>query len=325
MFAEAIETILRDHGTPEVVRAIEAGEEPSGLWGALADAGFLELMTPADAGGGGLGWAELYPVLVQFGRHAQPVPAAQAIVARALLPPAQAPAGLLTLAPRLERLAGGALACPLVPFGQSVTFVLAGDDRGWLVLDARLAHRTLAGVPGSALASLAWGGSSTPWAAGDSPLPGLRSAGLALHAALIAGALARVLELTLQHCRDRSQFGRPVGAFQAVQQQLAMMAEQVAAASIAASLAFPPGREPPSLLSAAVAKARTSEAAQSVAATAHALLGAMGVTAEHDLQLYTRRLHEWRMACGAEDFWHRYIARAVLAGQDTAAAFIQRL
>lgn len=325
MFVEAIETILRDRHTPQVVRTIEAGGDPSDLWSALADPGFLELMTPADAGGGGLGWAELYPVLVQFGRHAQAVPAAQAIVARALLPAGQAPAGLLTLAPALERLASGAVACPLVPFGQTATFVLAGDDQGWLVLDARRAHRTPAGVRGSPLASLAWDDCAATWAAGDGPLQGLRSAGLALHAALIAGALARVLELTLQHCRDRSQFGRPVGAFQAVQQQLAVMAEQVAAAALAAGLAFPPGREPPTLMAAAVAKARTSEAAQSVAATAHALLGAMGVTAEHDLQLYTRRLHEWRMACGAEDFWHRHVGRAVLAGQDTAAAFVQRL
>jgi hypothetical protein len=45
------------------------------------------------------------------------------------------------------------------------------------------------------------------------------------------------------------------------------------------------------------------------------LHGAIGVTAEYDLQLYTRRLHEWRMADGSEAFWNRMVGNAVLAQQ----------
>lgn len=323
MFTEAIEAILRDHGTPQAVREIEAGGSPAVLWNALSDAGFLELMTSPDAGGGGLDWDEVYPVLVQFGRHAAAVPAAQAIVARALLPEGTAPHGLLTIAPKLERLPGGALACPLVPFGQGAQAVLAGDDQGWWLLDAQPAQRVGTGVAGSQTASLVWREGPVALASGRQPLPGLQSSGAALHAALIAGALARVLELTVRHCLDREQFGRAIGAFQAVQHQLAVMAEHVAAASMAASLAFPPGREAPRLMAAAVAKARTSEAAQWVAATAHALHGAIGITADHDLQLYTRRLHEWRMAHGSEDYWHRGIGLTLLASNESAASLAQ--
>jgi alkylation response protein AidB-like acyl-CoA dehydrogenase len=76
-------------------------------------------------------------------------------------------------------------------------------------------------------------------------------------------------------------------------------------------------------MASAVAKARASEAAQWVAAAAHALHGAIGITADHDLQLYTRRLHEWRMAHGSEDHWHRRIGVALLESADSAAAFAQ--
>ncbi|WP_325342676.1 acyl-CoA dehydrogenase family protein [Xylophilus sp.] len=57
-------------------------------------------------------------------------------------------------------------------------------------------------------------------------------------ALLPAGALGQVLGLTLQYANDRSQFGRSIGKFQAIQHQLAEMAEHVAAVRIAAATAF---------------------------------------------------------------------------------------
>ncbi len=72
-----------------------------------------------------------------------------------------------------------------------------------------------------------------------------------------------------------------------------------------------------------MAKARASEAAPLVADTAHALHGAIGITEEYDLQLYTRRLHEWRMAHGAESHWHRVVGEQVLASAGTLAEFVR--
>jgi alkylation response protein AidB-like acyl-CoA dehydrogenase len=62
----------------------------------------------------------------------------------------------------------------------------------------------------------------------------------------------------------------------------------------------------------ACAKARTSEAAVAAAAIAHAVHGAIGVTEEHDLQLYTRRLWAWRLDFGTEAYWAGVIGRRVL-------------
>jgi Putative acyl-CoA dehydrogenase len=95
------------------------------------------------------------------------------------------------------------------------------------------------------------------------------------------------------------------------------MAQHVAAAGIAAELAFAGDGPFPARMPVAIAKARTSMAVPLVAAAAHALHGAIGVTEEYDLQLYTRRLHEWRMADGSEAYWNRLAGQALLAQPQT--------
>ncbi|BDB23940.1 acyl-CoA dehydrogenase family protein [Cupriavidus sp. P-10] len=314
MFIEAIEDILRDHATPAALRAIEAGASPAPLWAALADAGFLELMAPEAAGGAALSLPAVAPIFTAFGRHAVPVPAAQSIAARALLAPTgrQAPAGMITLAGQCVRATDGTITAPLLPFGTLADWVLANVEGGMLLLDASLARRQPTGVRGSLVATLTWPVQDLPGPVGDHG-ERVRDFSAAIHAAAIAGAMGRVFDMTLQYCNDRAQFGKSIGKFQAVQHQLSVMAQHVAAAGIAAELAFAGDRGTPARMPAAIAKARTSTAVPLVAATAHALHGAIGVTEEYDLQLYTRRLHEWRMADGSEAYWNRILGQSLLA------------
>jgi len=324
MFAEAIEDILRDQCTPGVVRAIEDGGPAQPLWDAIAGAGFLDLLASEDAGGAALPLPELFPVLVHFGRYAVPVPAAQAIAARALVGSGVTlPLGLLTLAPALQRVAGGEVVAPLLPFGMVAQHVLAADGDQLVLLDAAHARRVASGIARSQLATLTWRDSGSALSI-DGDGASLAALGAAVHAALLAGAMARVFEMTLQYCNDRVQFGKSLGKFQAVQHQLSVMAEHVAAAGIAAEAAFQTTGRTPLLLPAAMAKARTSEAAVSVANTAHGLHGAIGITDEYDLQLLTRRLHEWRMAHGSESYWNRLIGEQVLAADVTLCEFVRR-
>lgn len=130
----------------------------------------------------------------------------------------------------------------------------------------------------------------------------------ALHAALIAGAGARVLQMSLDHAQQRVQFGKPVGSFQAVQHQLAVMAEQACAARMAAQLAFSSSGHLPHPLLAAMAMSVAGEAAAVLASAGHAVHGAIGVTAEYDLQLYTRPLRAWRTAAGSPSYWAQQVA-----------------
>ncbi|NVE94997.1 acyl-CoA dehydrogenase [Altererythrobacter sp. JGD-16] len=138
-----------------------------------------------------------------------------------------------------------------------------------------------------------------------------------LYAAQIAGAASRVLDMSVAYANEREQFGKPIGRQQAVQQQLAVMAEEAVAVRLAVENAVG-GGSAPDFLSAASAKTIASRYAASIAAIAHAVHGAIGISAEYDLQLYTKRLQAWRLAQGAEAHWDEQIGRAVLANQASA-------
>ncbi|KRB68006.1 acyl-CoA dehydrogenase family protein [Noviherbaspirillum sp. Root189] len=326
MFVEAIEDILKDQCTPAAVRAIEAGGSPDALWNAVTEAGFLELLASEEHGGAGLALAELFPILTTLGAYAMPVPLAQSIAARAVLAArTEIPSGMLTFAPALRRMENGRLICPLVPYGAIANHVIAQDGERVLVLPGASAVRTSTGVHGSLVASMSWeadvdaGLAQTTLAAG-----GLAEFGAALHAALLAGAMRRAFDMTLQYANDRSQFGKSIGKFQAIQHQISVMAEHVAASLIAAEAAFHGDARTPAPLASAIAKSRTSEAAVLVASIAHAVHGAIGVTEEYDLQLLTRRLHEWRIAHGSEAHWNRIVGQRVLqSGEDRIVDFIR--
>lgn len=332
MFTEAFEAILVGHCSPAVVRAVEAGGDRAPLWAAIADAGFLDLMAAEDAGGAGLDLAAVLPILSALGYHAVPLPVGQAIVLRALLPAGTIRAAQLpTLAPALRRSTDGSVIVPRLPYGAFADQVLAQEGRTLLLLDAGAATRTPGGIPADPTADLVWSAKALASAGTCRPVgtaePGVLAAWVAaLHAALLCGTLTRCFELTLQYGNERSQFGRSIGKFQAIQHQLAVMAEHVAAARMATAAAFGAGRSTPALLPAAVAKARASEAVTVVAPIAHAVHGAIGVTEEFDLQLFTRRLHAWRSAHGTERYWQGVIGQAVLESTDTGIAdFVRQL
>jgi acyl-CoA dehydrogenase len=153
---------------------------------------------------------------------------------------------------------------------------------------------------------------SQPWADGPLTLDALASLisaderlslQAALNTALIAGAASRVLEMCLAYVQQRSQFGKPIGSFQAVQHQLSVMAEQVAAARMAAQLCFASSTHLPERALVAMAATVAGEAAATVVSGSHAVHGAIGITAEFDLQLYTRRLLAWRTQAGSPAYW----------------------
>ncbi len=152
----------------------------------------------------------------------------------------------------------------------------------------------------------------------------LRSIGACLHAAQMAGALSQVMDMTLQYANDRLQFGRAIGKFQAIQHQISEMAEHVAASRLAAQIACEGTGNTPDPVRAAIGKLRASDAVTPVAAIAHAVHGAIGITEEFDLQLYTRRLHAWRVADGSERWWSRVLGELACAEPSRGAVELVR-
>ena len=130
----------------------------------------------------------------------------------------------------------------------------------------------------------------------------------------MAGALERALELAVRYATERSQFGRKIGQFQAIQQELARFAGEVAAAVAAAlSAAGAVERNEHAMLAVAAAKIRTAQAAHQGALIAHQVHGAIGVTDEYALHHSTLRLWAWREEFGNEAAWALELGRAITA------------
>ena len=314
---DAFDRLLGLTFPPETVRGIETGSTDwRPVWDEIEQSGFLDLLVPEEAGGAGIAWADSGALFALLGCHAVPAPIAETMVARLFLAQAgvAAPAGPILIVTRAEARPAQLFA---VPFGRVAASVLlvSGDGAALLSLDG--AGITPALLPGSLAADIAFAANADGTTIS---VPGLTldTAGQALavlRAHAIAGAAARLLDMTLGYAADRNQFGKPIGRQQAVQQQLAVMAEKVVMARMAADMGSR-GAFPPSLAAAATAKQVASTAGADICAIAHAVHGAIGISEEYDLQLFTRRIHEWRLEAGGATHWAQALGRARLQQSD---------
>ncbi len=322
IFGDAAERLFAQTCTPDVIRQAEQGQPSRDAWQASEDAGFADALVLEDHGGAGLGLADALPVVLAAGRHLCPYPIAHTLVARAWLSRAQRPqaSGAIALAPQGLAIDGDRVAGMSVAWASSADYVLAGIDGQTWLLPMQAARIEPNGVLGSLDGGVSWALADAERLDLVAPLDTLAASA---YTGLIAGAMDRVLAMTLDYANQRTQFGKPIGRFQAVQQQISEMAEQVWAARMAAQLAFQGDDGLPRPLLAALGKARASQAVPRVADIAHAVHGAIGVTEEYDLQLYTRRLREWRLAAGSESHWHARIGADALASRADALTYLR--
>ncbi len=328
MFGSTIERLLADTCTPGLLQAGDNGAWPAALWEAVEASGFALAGAPESAGGAGASWDELFVVLAACGRHAAPIPLPEAILANWLLGRAglDAVTGPLTCtAASTLNIADGMVSGRLadVPWGRHAGHVVAlADDQGTptVVLLAtasasEFTHRQ--NIAGEARDDLAFervqplARAALP--AGQ-PSDVLLQGGALLRTAQTAGALQALLEMTARYATERVQFGKPIGSFQAIGHQIAVLAEHVALASVAAEAACAESDAAGfALLPIAAAKVSSAEAAGIAAGIAHAVHGAIGFTHEHALHLTTRRLWAWRSECGSLTEWSQRIGRAACA------------
>jgi alkylation response protein AidB-like acyl-CoA dehydrogenase len=124
---------------------------------------------------------------------------------------------------------------------------------------------------------------------------------------MLGGAQA-VLEMTVEYAKGRTQFGRAIGSFQAVQHHCARMATDVEGSkNIAYQAVWRLAEGLPAQKEVAMAKAWIGPAYRRVCGTAHQCHGAIGFTKEHDLQLFTRRAKVHELTYGDANY-HKEIA-----------------
>jgi alkylation response protein AidB-like acyl-CoA dehydrogenase len=319
----SLERFLRSHCTRRDLRRYESGESVDTLWQLLEEQGYPNALLSEEAGGAALRLSSLRGILLLLGQYLLPVPLADTMVARALL----VDGGVAPPPGRIVLLGACAHAGPqtlsAVLYAQVAQHALMNSSEGLSLVSLAGAEVVPTGVLGSSTAHVSW--SRPPDVVATLPLYDVSLASIngALRAARMVGAMREVLSLTLDYANTREQFGRSIGKFQVIQHQLAEMAEHLLGADMAVQLAFSGSSRFPASMLAVLAKQRASAASSPVAAIAHAVHGAIGLSEEYPLQFYVRRLHEWRLADGSESYWASQLGEKCLRASGDALEFIR--
>jgi len=316
------------------------GGDPDAGWPLLVETGLVGLRLPARAGGGATSAVEVAVVAEALGRHAAPVPFVGPVLAGDLLTSAGAPTDLLeevvTGQRRLTVALDRTLSCPGRLDGDPDGDVIGWDSFGaeslvGLVEEpdgtvrVALSHGT-----GPALASsdltrqLVRAGAAAPTVAGDALTETARlrweALGLVLLCADMVGAMTGSLELAVAYAKERVQFKRPIGSFQAIAHLAAdqhVSTEASRSATYYAAWAVD-GLAPADALAAArIAKAYVSPLAREVTEAVLQIHGGIGHTWEHRAHYFLRRALLGRRTLGDESVHLAHIADGVLAGRPT--------
>ena len=286
LLRETVAALVDRHASGAAVREAMASERgyDDSLWKLLCEqVGAAALVVPEELGGAGGELADAAVVLEELGKALVPTPLLGTTLAELALLAADDPD-----ADALGRLAEGASIGTVVfdpdyvVNGDVADVVIAANGTTLTRWTTFAAHRIDTMDPTRRLARIE--PTDTVDIGTD---PGLADTAALLLAAEQIGAAARCLDLTVEYTKDRVQFGRPIGSFQALKHRMAdlYVAVQSARAVVDASIAEP------SPTSAALARVAASEAFSKVAAEAVQMHGGIAITWEHDIQLYFKRAH----------------------------------
>lgn len=326
----------------EVVAEAESAGWAAGLWTVLGQTGFGDVPVPEEFGGAGGGVADAIALLHAAGAHAAPVPLAESgLIGGWLLASAglALPGGVRTVLPstatRQLRLDGERLfgTAPGVAWGHRAEHVVGLVD-GMVILapgPAAQGNRpqavravNLADEPRDVLhfdGVTVTAQISAPAEVNEQTLHERAALG---RAALMAGALSAVADMTLRYSRERAQFGRPIGRFQAVQAHLVTIHQQATVVATAVAGAAAAAERGQGSFEIACAKLLADRGARLATQAAHQTHGAIGMTREYPLHCLTRRLWAWRDEGGGHRRWADRLGQAlVAAGPDALYPAIQ--
>jgi alkylation response protein AidB-like acyl-CoA dehydrogenase len=289
-FGAVLHEMLSDADVAGVARSWADGDLGPGraLWQRLAGLGVTALAVPEKRGGLGAGPADLVTACEELGHHAVPGPVAESLAA--------VPALLVAVEDAdgewLAGLADGELiatlaAPPAVPLAAGAEVaglvLLAVDGTVWA---GRAGERYRSVDPGRSLAEVR--GERVVARGADGAVARALDFGALACAAQLLGAGRALLEASVRHARVREQFGRPVGAFQAVKHRLADVAIglEFARPLLGAAAAALAGDGPTAGRDVSAAKVACADAAYRAARAALQVHGAIGYTAEHELSRF---------------------------------------
>jgi alkylation response protein AidB-like acyl-CoA dehydrogenase len=307
-FAASLAEQLADADTPSVIRAWSRGDTAPGrkLWSRLAEQGVLALGVDKEHGGFGATPVDLVLAFEQLGRAGVPGPYVESAAVLPVLLAGTPDAG------RLEAIAAGELIATLAlpPY---VPFALDGEtaDAVYLVDGSVLAAAAVTGTRASVDAArrLAVVEAAGPLGTVD-PSAALDRGALAT-AAQILGAGTAVLERATGYAKQRRQFGKPIGSFQAVKH---LLADATVGLDLARPLLFGAAialESETAVRDVSAAKVAATDAAYRAARAALQVHGAIGYTAEYDLALWLTKIRALTTAWGTQAFHRARVLEAI--------------
>lgn len=331
LVVDAATRVFRELANPRL--ALRGADWQAPFWAACREVGLPVALAPEACGGSGTSLAEGFGVFRAAGRSALAMPLVETMLANWVLGAAgleaiDAPLALLPSRPRdVVRIdeAGTVHARALhVPFASGCSHLVFVDESGGEVRVAVLAREQCQILGARCLAGDALDAVSVHGVRGTAHATietasarDVLMLGATARAMQMAGALETMLTLSVAYTHERVAFGKAISKFQAVQQNLARMGGEVAAAiavaeSAADAMAHRPAAQAELLLEVASAKSRCGEAVEAGAAIAHQMHGAIGFSEEHVLHRYSLRALAWRDDFGHESHWQALLGAAAL-------------
>ena len=302
VLAATVRVLLAKRADSAAVRAAvesELGYDQE-LWQLLCEQiGAAALAIPEDYDGAGFSLFESLIVLEEVGRSLAPSPLLASLVAAETLLASGNAEACARLLPRIAmgEIATVALDPQLVLHGDQATILLAVVDGALLEVDVDTVSRTwLESMDQTIrLASIDLTGAGTAVVAEDASAAVARAelVGAVATTALQIGLAARALDMTVSYSKERVQFGRPIGSFQALKHRMAdllVLLEMSRSASWSASYAVSTGADDAAELT-HIAKSYCSEALAKIAGETIQLHGGIAITWEHDAHLVFKRAH----------------------------------
>jgi len=289
--------LLADRFKLERVRELaEAGTYDEDAWKELCELGWPGIFVDEQYGGQGLGIVELIILMEELGYTLAPVPflsnAAAGLMIQAAGSDEQKQRWLPGIASGEARGAAALVRgdeAKLVPDGDSAEVIVLCADGGVSVVERSAADvEPVATMDSTRRYARVRAGGGEPLSGEVGPGIG---AGLLALSAELTGVAQRAMEMAVEYARDRKQFGRPIGAYQAVSHRCAqMLLETEGARSATYYGAWTADAQPEELeLAASMAKAYSSDAGWRVCSSSLQVHGGIGFTWEHDLHFFLKR------------------------------------
>jgi acyl-CoA dehydrogenase len=308
----------------ELVQDVFHARHGDGLWKMLEELGLTLAAVPEALGGSGGTSADEFTILRVAGAHAVTAPLLETALAGRLLATANLPVppGPMAVGPVRagDRVVadGGRLQGTMSAIVPANRLVVSGRDPAGdpfvAVVPSDGVQTT--GPAGDARLRVDFRDVAATVVAGGTDPHQLLLRGALGRCTMIVGALGTVRDLTVEYASVREQFGRPIRGFQVVQHQLAVLVRELALAEAITDAAIGRVLTDGTLPFAEIAAAKVvcGKAAMTVAAVAHQLHGAIGITREHPLSALRRGLLAWRVDFGGERYWSQALGRALSVG-----------